>query len=89
MSGTVPATNRAASSRLKLEQEELCWVSLPHEVEGDAEVVFPASATVLSLVTLPCRIKAKELVRLNLMSLSSAVIFGAGLVPSISSGGIR
>ena len=52
-------------------------------------MVLPVSATVLSSVTLPCRISASELVRLNLMSLSSAVILGAGLVPSISSGGIR
>ena len=35
------------------------------------------------------KINAKEFVMLNLISLSNSVILGAGLVPSISSGGMR
>src|SRR5579863_7931555 len=80
---------RAASSRLKLEHDDDCCVSLPHEVDGEADVVLPASATVLSFVTLPCRINANVFARLNGMFLSRSPILGAGLVPSISSGGIR
>ena len=47
------------------------------------------SPFVLSTVKLPWAISARELVMLNLMFLSRSAIFGAGLVPSISSGGMR
>ena len=77
------------SSKLKLEQDDESAVSLGHEVEGESEVTDPGSATVFSPVKLACVINAKEFVRLKRMSLSSALTFGAGLVPSILSGGIR
>jgi len=44
---------------------------------------------VVSAVKLPWPISASELVMLNLIFLSSSEILGAGLLPSISSGGIR
>ena len=47
------------------------------------------SPVVLSCVKLPCVTKAKAFVMVHLMSESSSRTLGAGLVPSISSGGMR
>src|SRR5450759_1790771 len=63
----------ATSSRLKLE----------------VEVGLMPSPLVLSTLKLPWPISASELVMLNLIFLSSSEILGAGLLPSISSGGRR